>query len=615
MSGRQFGAVLQPDGTCEWRVWAPQIMQVDLVLLDGTGRASQTHRMAIHKYGFFACRLDHIAVGQRYGYRLNGGPIRPDPASVSQPEGVHLPSAVWRATDFEWTDQRWRGRPLQDLTIYELHVGTFTPEGTFSAIIPRLDDLQDLGINTIELMPVAQFPGTRGWGYDGVDWFAVQNSYGGPSGLLQLVDACHARGIGVILDVIYNHFGPEGNYFGEYGPVYSSRHHTPWGAAINYDGPSCHPVRDFVLDNVRQWIRDFHIDGLRLDAVHAIYDESPTHILAEIKQAADEEAERICQKVCVIAESNLNDVRLLDERARNGYGLDAQWSDDFHHCVHSLLTGELDGYYADFHSPAEQLVKALNDVFVHDGCYSSFRGRNHGAPVGEHSGERFIVNIQTHDQVGNRARGDRFGTLLSPAKRRLAAGLLLLAPHVPMLFMGEEYGETRHFPFFCDFGDEALQEAVRRGRRAEFSKFDWDGELPDPNAAATFESAILNWNWPAGSDAGGLRNLYRTLLSLRRTHPALRNFTRRDARLVPGGNDEKVLLLSRGSSDLLQKNLHAVFNLGDVPVPASGLGDLPGELLLYSDDPSFCGSSEGSVFDGVLRPFAFAVFGNLMEVN
>jgi maltooligosyltrehalose trehalohydrolase len=579
-------------------------------LIDAAGNEKSSHRMRILKYGYFGCRIAGIATGQNYAMRLDGKTPRPDPASRWQPNGVHGPSAIWRAADFLWTDHDWRGIALSKLAIYELHVGTFTPQGTFAAIIPRLEELKSLGVTAIELMPVGQFPGERGWGYDGVYWFAVQQSYGGPTEMQRFVDACHACGLAVILDVVYNHFGPEGNYLGEYGPIFSTRHHTPWGAAINFDGAGCQAVRDLVTDNVRHWIRDFHIDGLRLDAVHAVFDDSPTHLLCEIKRVAEAEANRFGRPVHVIAESNLNDVQLLDAPADGGLGLDAQWNDDFHHCIHALLTGERDGYYADYDAPAQQLVKALNEVFVYDGAFSQFWGRNHGRQIGQHTGDRFVVSIQTHDQVGNRPHGDRLGTLLDPPRQRIAAGLLLLSPHIPLLFMGEEYGETTPFPFFCDFGDEALRQSVRSGRREEFAAFRADGELPDATACATFGSAILSWSWPVGSIRAGLRTLYRDLLSLRQSHPALRDFQHRTAQLLSNNSSADILLLTRG--DLLKdsRSLWAVFNLSAQQVRLPALTEISIHPLMYSEERRFGGEIDCRGELDVLLPFSFSVLSN-----
>jgi maltooligosyltrehalose trehalohydrolase len=589
-------------------------MRAEVTFFNDSGTVTAKHAMRVLKHGCFQYQHHGIAVGQRYAFQLNGRAPRPDPASAWQPDGVHKPSAVWRAGDWKWADQDWRGIRLQELVIYELHVGTFTAEGTFSAVIPRLDELRKLGITAIELMPVAQFPGTRGWGYDGVYWFAVQHSYGGPTELQRFVDACHACGLAVILDVIYNHFGPEGNYSGEYGPFLTNRHATPWGDGINFDGPASRPVRDFVLENVRQWIRDFHLDGLRLDSIGFIRDDSPTHILAEIKKTATEEAVRARRIVHIIAESNLNDVRILEPPASGGYGLDAQWNDDFHHCIHGLLTGERDGYYADFSVPGKQLVKALTDVFVHDGCFSIFRGREHGAPVGEHTGDRFIISIQTHDQIGNRPQGDRFGTLLAPPKQRLAAGLMLLAPHIPMLFMGEEYGETHPFPFFCDFSDEHLRDAVRRGRKKEFESFAWKGELPDPISSQTFESAVLTWDWSASASQRQLRHLYQQLLALRNAYPALKDFRHRTAELLPDPEEGKVLKLVRGDPQTPQHLLVVLFNFGETVVPLKLLIGNVSDVIFSSEHLRLTGSIHGpqviSQVISELKPFEFAVFGN-----
>lgn len=605
-----IGAHLDESGDCHWRVWAPRAMHADVVLYDPQGNEQATQPLCNRKDGYFEGVTNGIEVGQRYAFRLDHQEPRPDPASRWQPDGVHRPSAVWTPREWQWTDAAWQGIALQDYVIYELHVGTFSPEGTFAGIIPRLAALSELGITAIELMPVGQFPGEYGWGYDGAYWYAVQQSYGGPTELQRLVDACHAAGMAIILDVVYNHFGPEGNYIGESGPYFTDRHHTPWGAAVNYDAESCEPVREFVLENVRQWIRSFHFDGLRLDAIHAIFDDSTPHLLAEIKRVAEEEASQSGRTVHIIAESNLNDVKLLDPPARGGYGLDAQWSDDFHHCVHTLLTGEQEGYYADFDQPSRQLAKALVDVFVHDGCYSPYRGRNHGAPVGNHSGEKFIVSIQTHDQVGNRAHGERFGTLLNPAQQRLAAGLMLLSPYVPMLFMGEEYGETHPFPFFCNFGDAGLAEAVRRGRREEFAAFTWAGELPDPLARSTFESAILSWNWPTGSPQAGLRLLYQTLLKLRQTHAALRDYVHRTATLLPSDDQPAVLVLTRGVMTSPNITVVTAFNLTSQSVAHPVLAQAPSNILLASEETRFGGTQTVITPNTALSPFAFVVYGN-----
>jgi maltooligosyltrehalose trehalohydrolase len=556
--------------------------------------------MTAEPHGYYSHAEPGVCEGQLYAFRLDGGPERPDPCSLSQPEGVHGPSAVVASERFPWTDREWRGIDQRDLAIYELHVGTFTNEGTFDAVIPRLRELRDLGVTAIELMPVAQFPGSRDWGYDGVALYAPQNSYGGPHGLERLVDACHSHGLAVILDVVYNHLGPEGNYLREFGPYFTDRYRTPWGEAVNYDGPGCDAVRDFVLDNVRMWLEEFHCDGLRLDAVHAIFDLGARHILRSIQDVADEVARRTGRSISVIAESDLNDPRLLVPSERGGHGLAGQWADDFHHAIHSFLTQERDGYYSDFGAP-------LNSPFLYAWTHSTFRNRKHGAPVPAGvPANRFVVGLQNHDQVGNRPRGDRLSTLLnSPAQLRLAASLMLLSPYTPLLFMGEEYGETNPFPFFCSFSDRPLVEAVREGRKREFADFAWQGEVPDPQSEATFAAARLSWCWPAGSPRAGLRQLYTDLLAARRLWPALRDSDERRARLVPDEESGPVLALTRGSRGSLQ----CIFNLSGTaqPLPA-GLAGGGLRPLFRSESPRYTADETRSA-DGQLPPWGCVVFG------
>jgi maltooligosyltrehalose trehalohydrolase len=585
------GAAGHPDGSVVWRVWAPLWESVSLVTL--SGGKPHVAPMTPEPGGHFVHLSAHVAEGLRYRYRLADGKEYPDPASRWQPDGVHGDSAVFFPSRYTWSDQQWRGVAREDLVIYELHVGTFTPEGTLDAAIARLPQLSSLGVTAIEVMPVAQFPGQRDWGYDAVYSYAVQNSYGGPHAMQRFVDAAHRNGLAVILDVVYNHFGPEGNYSGKFGPYLTDRYHTPWGMAVNYDGPDSDPVRQFVIDNACAWVRDFHVDGLRLDAVQTIYDFSPLHILAEIQAALQQEAVHQHRLVHVIAETNQNDVRLVRSCGLGGYGLDGEWSDDFHHSVHALLTGERAGYYADFGTPG-QVAKALNDVFVYDGCYSPFHRRRHGTRVGASDRTRFVVCIQNHDQVGNRALGDRLDGLISPASRRLACGLLLLSPCVPLLFMGEEYGETRPFPFFCSFEDPGLVAAVRRGRREEFAalEFHWGADVPDPQDEKTFAAARLTWTWPEGSPHSQLRQLYQDLLAARRQWPALRDRRHTVARLLnvsdPDGQTDQpaLLLLQRGGDG----GLLAVANLSIQSEPVADV-DLRGRKLLLSTEDSRYGGS------------------------
>jgi maltooligosyltrehalose trehalohydrolase len=552
---------------------------VDLVLIDDGKRSARP--MAAEPCGYFRHEESDIAEGQRYAYRLDGGPERPDPVSLWQPDGVHQPSAVLFPERFAWHEGAWAGVRREDLVLYELHVGAFTPEGTFDAVIPRLDVLRELGVTALELMPVGQFPGARNWGYDGVHPYAPQNTYGGPHGLQRLVDACHARGLAVFLDVVYNHLGPEGNYLHEFGPYFADHIRTAWGPALNFDGPGCDPVRDFVLNNVRLWVGAYRVDGLRLDATHAVYDQSPAHILRRVKEAAGPAAAPRGRPAHVIAEHIRNDVRVLLPPEVGGWGLDAEWNDDFHHAVHAYLTGEWRGYYADF-GRAEDFPKLLQQTYVLDGGYSMYRGRRFGAPAGGLPGDRFVAYVQNHDQVGNRPGSTRLASLLPPPALRLAASLLLLAPRLPLLFMGEEYGEESPFWFFCSFLDPRLVENVRRGRRREYSSQLAGADIADPQAEATFEASRLSWSWPTGSAREGLRRLYQDLLSARRRWPALRDFAHTAARLLPGEGEAPVLEMRRGAPDS-GAVLTAYFNLTDRPQPLPELSG-PSEVWLFSSE-------------------------------
>jgi maltooligosyltrehalose trehalohydrolase len=588
------GAVPQPDGTVRWRVWAPNAGRVELVLRAPGAR--QSIAMQPEADGYFTHVERAVPDGQRYAFVLDGGPERPDPCSRWQPDGVHHASAVVFPGRFTWTDRAWRGIERADLAIYELHVGTFTPEGTFDAIIPRLPALCELGVTAVEIMPVAQFPGARNWGYDGVHPFAPQNSYGGPDGLRRLVDACHAHGLAALLDVVYNHLGPEGNYTGEFGPYTSGRYHTPWGSAFNYDGPGSDGVRAFVLDNVRHWIAEYHLDGLRLDATHAMFDIRPVHILQEIKQMAD--AASSGRPVQIIAESLLNDVRVVRPVEQGGYGLDAEWNEDFHHALHAYLTGERHGKYVDFGSAAD-LPHVLERAFVLDGRYSRYRRRRWGAPADGISGDRFVIGTLNHDHVGNRARGERLATLVDPAQLRLAASLMLLAPYVPLIFMGEEYGERHPFLFFCSFGDAGLIENVRRGRRRDYAL---QGDVPDPHAESTFAASRLSWSWPDGTPHAGLRRLYQDLLAARRRWPALRDFVNRTARLEPDLEHGPIVHLVRG-------DLHVFVNLGDQATRR--LRSIPADhrLLFSSERADYSGRRQDAGAWTQLHPFECLAFG------
>jgi len=498
---RPLGALPHADGTTTFRVWAPRPQRLALRL------RGEEHALAAAGLGVFEATLP-AGHGDDYAYVVDGHAV-PDPCTRWQPEGLRGPSRVLDPQELAWTDAGWRTPHLRDLVIYELHVGTFTPAGTFEAAIPHLRGLRELGITAIELMPVAEFPGRHGWGYDGVYLSAAQSSYGGPEGLARLVDAAHAEGLGVLLDVVYNHVGASGGQaLAAFAPYFTDKHSTFWGSAINYDDADADGVREWVLQSAEGWIRDFHLDGLRLDAIHAIYDTSATHLL----QALTARVHAVNPGAVVIAESGLNDPKVVRPADRGGLGCDGVWADDFHHALRVLLTGDREGYYAEFGDVGD-LAKAFRRPHVHDGTYSTFRRRRFGAPAPDVAPERFVVFDQNHDQVGNRAMGDR----LPAAARPLAALVTLTAPFTPMLFQGEEYGERAPFQFFSDHIDEDIAVATREGRRREFAAFSGfaEEEIPDPQDPATFARSELTRE----GDPPGLRELYAALLRVRRELP------------------------------------------------------------------------------------------------
>jgi maltooligosyltrehalose trehalohydrolase len=493
----ELGATLA-DGTCTFRVWAPARQSLTL-RINGVNRP-------MRREGEYFIAQASARPGDRYQYVVDDLAV-PDPVSRHLPDGVHGATEILDPNSFTWNDAGWKGLPLRDYIIYELHVGTFTPEGTFDAAIAKLDYLQRLGITVIEVMPVSAFPGARNWGYDGVSPYAVQTTYGGPDAFKRFIDAAHQRGLAVILDVVYNHLGNEGNYLRQFGPYFTARHHTPWGEAIDY---SQRGVRDYAVQNALFWIREYHLDGLRLDAVQTIFDDSPRHILAEIAENVHALAPELGREIVVIAESDENDSKLIRE-----YHLDGFWSDDLHHSIHALLTGERNGYYQDF-GAAEQIVSGLNDGYVFQGEHFKFWDRPRGTPAGDVPLAANVICIQNHDQVGNRAQGDRLSTLVpSVAARKAAAALLLLAPHTPLLFMGQEYDETNPFQFFTSYGDPHLKEAVRKGRREEFKDFDFD-DVPDPEDEQTFARSKLDWS--KVRDDNATLNWYQELIDLRKRY-------------------------------------------------------------------------------------------------
>ena len=516
MSTQFVGATYLGEHRGRFEVWAPLRGELSVEFLAPTPRIvplQSTQR------GYFGAIVDDVRPGARYVYRLEDGSTRPDPASRFQPDGVHASSQVISQV-FDWTDASWRGLPIQDFILYELHVGTYTSQGVFDAIQEHLDELKELGVTAIELMPVAQFPGNRNWGYDGVYPFAVQNSYGGPAALKFLVNTCHERGLAVVLDVVYNHLGPEGNYFGDFGPYFTDRYRTPWGQALNFDGPMSDEVRRFFIENALYWITEFHIDALRLDAVHALIDRSAQPFLEELGLAVHEQATRLDRKIYLIPESDANDARLVQNRSRGGLGLDAQWSDDFHHALRTLLTRERTGYYQDF-GELHHLTSALSVGWTYSGEYSPYRQRRHGNSPGDLPAHRFVVFTQNHDQIGNRMLGERLSHLFTFEQLKLAAGMVLLSPFLPLLFMGEEYAETAPFQYFVSHSDPELIEAVRRGRKEEFAAFQWEGRLPDPQDQDTFLRCTLSHALREKNYHCVVLGFYKELIRLRRTIPAL----------------------------------------------------------------------------------------------
>jgi maltooligosyltrehalose trehalohydrolase len=511
---RRLGAVPLNEQGCRFQVWAPHIKDIELHLISPEDLVLA---MKPSDRGYHEVFAQHARPGTRYFYRIDGKDF-PDPASSFQPQGVHGPSEVIEA--FRSDNQQWRGIPIEDYIIYEMHVGTFTREGTFAAAVLELDRLVDLGITAIEIMPVAQFPGARNWGYDGVFPFAVQNTYGGPRGLAAFVEACHERGLAVVLDVVYNHLGPEGNYLRQFGPYFTDRYKTPWGEAINYDDEYSDEVRRYFIENALYWVTDFAIDALRLDAVHAILDHSAVNILEEIVDAVHQRGTELNRRIYVIAESALNDTRLIRSNELGGYNIDAQWNDDFHHSLHTLLTHERQGYYEDF-GDFQHMAQAFSEGFVYSGRYSPSRHRRHGNSSRTVPSHKLVVYAKNHDQIGNRLNGERLTELVPFEFMKLASAVVLLSPFLPMIFMGDEYGEIAPFQYFINHSDPALIDAVRRGRRNEFAAFEWAMDPPDPQDEETFYRSKLNTALHREGRHQVLFEFNRELIRLRKTVPAL----------------------------------------------------------------------------------------------
>jgi maltooligosyltrehalose trehalohydrolase len=504
----------------EFHVWAPDAKSVRLHL-ERKPYDMTPCIMAGERAGWWCVNVADALPGADYGFELDGGETLPDPRSCWQPHGIHGASRLYDHSAFSWNDRRWQPPPLSSAIIYELHIGTFTPAGSFDSAVELLPHLATLGITHVELMPVQEFPGTHGWGYDGADLFAPHHNFGGPDGLKRFVDACHVQGLAVLLDVVYNHMGPDGNYLSRFGPYFTRKYTTPWGQAMNLDDAGSAEVRRFLCDNALMWLRDYHFDGLRLDAIHAIFDSSAVHFLEQLALEVEELEARTGRHFALIAESDLNDPRVVTPREAAGYGIDAQWSDDFHHALHTVLTGERAGYYVDFGALAD-VAKALTNVFVYDGRESVYRKRRHGRPVERLSGHRFLGYLQNHDQIGNRATGERSSRLMSLGRLKIAAALVLSAPFIPMLFQGEEYGASTPFYYFTNHQDQHLGHAVSKGRGEEFAAFGWNTELiPDPQDPATFHSSRLDWSELEREPHREILDWHKRLIALRRSTPAL----------------------------------------------------------------------------------------------
>lgn len=561
------GSEYQGNGRCRFTVWAPEKNKMKLHIVHPEEREVEMTRA---EWGYFTIELKETPPGTRYFYKPEGEQDYPDPASHFQPEGVHGPSEVVDHSTYTWRDTNWQNPPLQELVLYEMHIGTFTPEGTFEAVIPKLDDLHETGINAIEIMPVAQFPGSRNWGYDGVFPYAVQHSYGGPTGLKKLVDACHAKGIAVYLDVVYNHLGPEGNYFSKFGPYFTDTCSTPWGDAINFDGEYSDGVREYFSNNPLYWQEHFHIDGLRLDAIHTIHDQSAISLWELMQNKIQSITDQTGKPLYMIAESNLNDPKVVKRPQDGGFGFDAQWLDDFHHAIYVLLDRNGKKRYEDFGS-MEQLAKAYTEGFVHSGEYVKFRKKTFGRSSAAVPGNHFVNFVQNHDQVGNRVKGERLSVLVDFERLKLAAAALLLSPYIPMLFMGEEYGEEVPFLYFVSHSDKELIKAVQEGRKKEFAHYKSEGTFPDPQDEKTFEESKLQWPRRKQPKHLQLLKWHQKLIRLRRSLPALQNFNKADVQAQP--LDQEGITLLRQSQDHKQLIL-CLFNFSEEELPYT----LPGTV-------------------------------------
>ena len=584
---KALGAHYLNDKKARFCLWAPALDDVKLHIISPSPRYVSLLK---DEWGYWNTTLEDIVPGTRYFYHFNGDDL-PDPASYYQPEDVFGPSCLVDHGAFTWKYSNGQAAALDKMIIYELHVGTYTPRGDFKGVISKLDHLEKLGINAIEIMPVAQFPGERNWGYDGVFPFAVQHSYGGPDDLKALVDEAHARKIAVILDVVYNHLGPEGNVLARFMPCFSEKYKTPWGKAINFDDEYSNGVRDFFIFNALYWFEQYHVDALRLDAIHGIYDGGAKHFLTQLSQEVEKLSMQQSRKMYLIAESDLNDERVILPRKAGGYGMDAQWSDDIHHCIHTLLTGESQGYYADF-GQITQLVKGFKNGFVYTGDYSLYRKRCHGSALnGPLPARQLAAFTQNHDQVGNRMRGERLSSLVSFEAVKLAAAAVMFSPFIPLLFMGEEYAEEAPFSYFMSFSDQGLIEAVRKGRGNEFKAFEWKGEAIDPFEKKTFEDCKLRWEELNVPSHKTMLLFYQFIISLRKNIPALSR-GRQDFGETKTMENERMVRITRlqGTSEVkIFLNFSRCANVISYHHPG-----VSWKLLLDSSDARWLGPGPGS---------------------
>ena len=579
-ASRSIGINFTTNGEAKVIVWAPNPNDVKLFLPDFDKDISLNK----DDFGYWSLVTDQIHRDDLYYVSLDGEKFA-DPASLSQPHGVHGPSQAVDPKTFKWSDQDWINPSIEDYLFYELHTGTFTARGTFEGIEEKLDYLRKLGITALEIMPVAQFPGTRNWGYDGVFLFAVQHSYGGFQGLQHLVNVCHEKGIAVVLDVVYNHFGPEGSVLNNFGPYFTNNYQTPWGEAINFDDAWCDEVRNYYIENALMWFRDFHVDALRLDAVHAIKDFSSVHILQEIKQAVDELTKESGRQHYLIIESDLNDVKYIKPLEEQGYGMDAQWIDEFHHALRVASGNERTGYYSDFNG-LSHLAKSYKDAYVYDGLFSSHRKKKFGTKTENRPGQQFIVFSQNHDHIGNRMLGERTSTLLSFEKQKLLAGAVLISPYLPLLFMGEEYSEPHSFQYFVHHTDQKLIEAVRKGRKAEFAAFHLEAEAPDPQSEDTFNKSKLQWSLIDEEPHQSMLRYYQEFISLRKRLPALKRPDRNNLK-VELDEKKQILLIERWHNE---QRVFCALNFSStkqiVTIPSS---DTSWRKLIDSSDKEWIG--------------------------